>query len=244
MRTGIFSDVHGNLEALEAVLAAMAKEGVERYWCLGDVVGYCANPNECVARVRQVSEVVVIGNHDAACVGAEEIVNFNPHARDAVLWTMQHLTPENRDWLRRLPLTESREGVLLVHSSPFEPANWHYIHTRTHVGEMAKGFTSTKANCAFVGHSHQPLIFVKKEEEFYRFLGDRLKLEDGSRYLINVGSAGQPRDGNPKASFVIYDPEAGEISVFRVPYDITATQRKIREAGLPSILADRLATGS
>lgn len=244
MKIGIFSDVHGNVDSLQAVLDAMAQEGVTRFWCLGDIVGYGANPNECVARVREVAEVVVLGNHDAACVGAEDIAHFNQYARDAVLWTQRQLLPEHRDWLKRLPLTESVERMLLVHASPFEPSNWHYVHTRMQVGEMRGGFNATQARCAFVGHSHQAMILVKKGDEFFRFLGEHLRLEDGSRYLVNVGSTGQPRDGNPKAAYALYDTEADTITLVRAAYDIAAAQRKIREAGLPDILADRLETGS
>ena len=243
MKIGIFSDVHGNLEALEKVLAEMAREGVERYWCLGDVVGYGANPNECVARVREVAEKVVIGNHDAACVGAEEITHFNPRAQEAVRWTQGQLTPENADWLKRLPLTESVDGDLLVHGSPYEPALWYYIHSRMRMSEMVEGFRATEARCAFVGHSHQPLILVKRGEEFFRFLGYELTMEAGSRYLVNVGSVGQPRDGDPKASYVIYDPDAGAVRIMRAAYDVLTAQQKIRSADLPPILADRLESG-
>ncbi len=244
MKIGIFSDVHGNLEALEAVLDAQAREGVQRTWCLGDLVGYGANPNECVARVRQAADVVVIGNHDAACVGAEDITHFNQHAREAVLWTQGQLTPEHGEWLKALPFTESVEQVLLVHASPFEPSNWHYIHAQMRMVEMRNGFNATQAHCAFVGHSHQPLILIKKGEEFFQFLGDHLHLEEGSRYLINVGSVGQPRDGNPKACHVIYDTDERTVTMARATYDITTAQRKIRAAGLPDILADRLEVGT
>lgn len=243
MKIGIFSDVHGNIEALDAVIAAMQKDGVRRLWCLGDVVGYGANPNECVARVREVTEKAVLGNHDAAAVGAEEVTHFNPRARDAVLWTQKQLTEENRDWLKRLPLTEAEGEALLVHGSPYLPENWNYVHTRMRMGEMVEGFKATNARCAFVGHSHQPLILVKRGEEFFRFLGNDLKMEEGSRYLVNVGGVGQPRDGNPKAAYAIYDPDAGTVAILRVAYDVLAAQQKIRAAGLPGILADRLEAG-
>jgi diadenosine tetraphosphatase ApaH/serine/threonine PP2A family protein phosphatase len=243
VKTGILSDIHGNLEALEAVLADMARQEVERYWCLGDVVGYGANPNECVHRVREVSELTVIGNHDAVCVGAEDASHFNPRAREAVIWTQGQLTEESRDWLKGLPLTENVESALLVHASPFEPANWHYIHTRMRMSEMIEGFKATPAAVSFVGHSHQALILVKKGEEYFRFLGDKMRMEEGSRYLVNVGSVGQPRDGNPKAAYAIYDTDSGDVALLRVAYDIPAVQKKIREAGLPALLAKRLEEG-
>jgi len=244
MKTGIFSDVHGNLEALEAVLAAMTERKVERHWCLGDLVGYCANPNECVARVRQAAEAVVRGNHDAACTGGDDIASFNQFARQAILWTIHHLEDGHKEWLKNLPMTVTRDDILLVHASPRDPGSWHYIHNRMRVGEMVRAFSATQARLIFVGHSHQPMILVQKGEEYYRFLGDRIKIEADCRYLVNVGSSGQPRDGNPQASYVIYDPAAGTVAIERVPYDITVTKRKIREAGLPEMLAERLDAGS
>lgn len=244
MKIGIFSDVHGNLEALDAVLIAMRHAGVERYWCLGDTVGYGADPNACSRLVRDTAHAVVLGNHDAACVGAEDPAKFNPNAQRAVAWTAERLEPEHRTWLRQLPLTESISDNLLVHASPHEPANWHYIHTRMKAGDVVKGFAATQARCAFVGHSHQQLVLVRHEEEFFRFLGTALRLEEGRRYLVNVGSVGQPRDRDPRAAWALYDTDTGAISLERTPYDIPTAQRKIRDAGLPPQLADRLETGS
>jgi diadenosine tetraphosphatase ApaH/serine/threonine PP2A family protein phosphatase len=244
LKYGIFSDVHGNLEALEAVLGAMERDGAERLWCLGDVVGYGANPNECAVRVRDAAESVVLGNHDAACAGAEPIEHFNPKARDAVQWTARHLSEATRSWLRDLPLTITHGDVLLVHASPHEPAAWHYISPHMKQGDMMQAFASLTARVAFVGHSHQPLILVHREQQYYRFLGDHLYLEDSGRYLINVGSAGQPRDGNPQAAYALYDTLAGTVTLSRVAYDIGTAQRKIRDAGLPEALADRLESGN
>ena len=186
----------------------------------------------------------MIGNHDAACIGAESSEGFNPNARIAVEWTGRHLTESNKAWIRSLPLTESIEDILLVHASPFEPEQWHYIHTRTRPPEVERGFAATTARCAFVGHSHQQLVLVKRSTEFYRFLGTQLQLEESHRYLVNVGSAGQPRDGDARAAFVLYDTIKETITLSRVTYDVAAAQRKIREAGLPGTLADRLESGS
>lgn len=244
MRIGIFSDVHGNLESLDAVLISMRHARVDRCWCLGDVVGYGADPNPCCRLVRETAHAAVLGNHDAACVGAEDPAKFNPNAQRAVTWTAGQLEPGHRDWLRRLPLTETIDDSLLVHASPFEPANWHYIHSRMKAGDVIQGFAATPARCAFVGHSHQQMILVKHDEEFFRFLGTTLRLEEGRRYLVNVGSVGQPRDRDPRAAWALYDTDAGSISLERTPYDIPAAQRKIRDAGLPPQLADRLETGS
>ncbi len=244
MKYGIFSDVHGNLEALTAVLGAMERDGAERIWCLGDVVGYGAEPNECADRVRQSAESVVLGNHDAACAGAEPAEHFNPQARNAVQWTAGRLTESTRAWLRGLPLTVTHGDVLLVHASPYEPAAWHYVQPNMKQGDMIRAFAATGARLTFVGHSHQPLVLVHREQQYFRFLGDHLYLEEGGRYLVNVGSAGQPRDGNPQAAYALYDTLAGTVTLSRVAYDIATAQRKIRESGLPVALADRLESGN
>lgn len=243
MKVGIFSDVHGNLESLNAVLDELARMSMDRLWCLGDTVGYGANPGECVNRVREAAQVVILGNHDAACTGAEELAYFNQNAREAVLWTMNQLTDEHKRWLRSLPVTETINDALLVHASPFEPELWHYVHTRMRPGDLVQSFSATAARVIFVGHSHQQLVLVNRDDEFYRFLGTSLRLEPGYRYLVNVGSTGQPRDGDTRAAFAVYDTDAGTISLHRVEYDVATAQRKIREAGLPAILADRLENG-
>jgi diadenosine tetraphosphatase ApaH/serine/threonine PP2A family protein phosphatase len=243
MKVGIFSDVHGNLESLNAVLDECARMGLDRLWCLGDVVGYGANPNECVDRVREAAQVVILGNHDAACAGAQDLAYFNANAREAVLWTAARLDEDRKSWLRSLPLTESINDNLLVHASPFEPELWHYVHVRMRPADLERAFGSTSARAVFVGHSHQQLVLVNREKEYYRFLGTSLRMEPGYRYLVNVGSTGQPRDGDSRAAFAVYDTDEGAIALHRVEYDIGAAQRKIREAGLPPILADRLENG-
>jgi diadenosine tetraphosphatase ApaH/serine/threonine PP2A family protein phosphatase len=241
MKFGIFSDIHGNLEGLERSLSAMSREGVSRYWCLGDIVGYGANPNECVDRVRETADAVVLGNHDAACVGLEDVADFNPFAREAVRWTAAQLTENNKNWLRKLPLTRSRGEALLVHGSPFDPGGWHYV---TAVGEVVRAFAATPARLIFMGHSHQPVILATQAKECRIFGDTQINLAKGSRYLVNAGSTGQPRDGDPRAGFVIYDNRAQTMTVARVAYDLARAQRKIRAAGLPDILASRLETGT
>ena len=162
MKTGILSDIHGNLESLDAVLGELRREGVDRLWCLGDIVGYGANPNECIERVREAASITVLGNHDAACAGMESATSFNPAAKAAVEWTARQLTPENRDWLKGLPMTEPVEDLLLVHASPHEPAAWHYIHSRIRPVDMQLAFAATVARVSFVGHSHQQMVLVQR----------------------------------------------------------------------------------
>ncbi len=241
MKFGIFSDIHGNLEGLERTLAALNREDVSRYWCLGDIVGYGANPNECIERVKEIADVIILGNHDAACAGIEDVSGFNPFAREAVRWTSEKLTEANRNWLRKLPLTRIRGEALLVHASPFDPAGWHYV---TAVGEVLKAFDSTPARLIFIGHSHQPVILASQEKECRIYADPKIGLERDARYLVNAGSTGQPRDGDPRASFAVYDNRAQTLTIGRVAYDVAKAQRKIRAAGLPDILASRLETGS
>ena len=241
MKYAVISDVHGNLEALEAVLAVASREKVGDYWCLGDLVGYGANPNECIERLRPLCSAIVIGNHDAVCVGRDGPSGFNSYARDAIQWTAAQLTPANIEWLKDLPYTAEIKDVLLSHAAPYEPDRWHYL-TRT--GDMMESFQATPARLIFIGHSHQPLILFNKGKEFFWFEGDYLHLEPHHRYIMNVGSVGQPRDGNPNASFAIYDSSARTVRIWRVEYDVTLSQRKIIEAGLPEVLASRLALGA
>lgn len=244
MIAGVFSDVHGNFEALEAALAAMAKDGAQRFWCLGDVVGYGADPNACTARIREIAECTVLGNHDAACVGAEGTENFNAVAREAAEWTRRHLTPENQEWLMRLPLVREIENVVLVHASPFEPEQWRYVHGRLREADVRREFGATTTQCTFIGHSHQPLVLARRSEEVLRVAGDSIRLEPEVRYLVNVGSTGQPRDGDPRAAYVLYDTEARAVTLRRVAYDVAAARNKILRAGLPAVLAERLETGT
>lgn len=241
MKFGIFSDIHGNIEGLERALAALGREDVNRYWCLGDIVGYGADPNECIEKVREIADVVILGNHDAACAGIEDVSGFNPFAREAAKWTAERLTRDNRNWLRKLPMTRIRGEALLVHASPFDPAGWHYV---TAVGEVMKAFGATPARLIFIGHSHQPAILANQENEC-RIYGDPvINMERGARYLVNAGSTGQPRDGDARASFVVYDNKAQTLKVGRIAYDIAKAQKKIRASGLPEILASRLETGT
>jgi diadenosine tetraphosphatase ApaH/serine/threonine PP2A family protein phosphatase len=240
-RYGVFSDIHGNLEALNEVLKDMEKEGCKKYWCVGDLVGYGANPNECIEKVRALADITVLGNHDSACVGLEDTSNFNQYARKAVDWTAGQIAPYNKDWLQKLPYTAVVDGVLLVHASPSEPRAWRYMLT---ISDMLRGFKAMEGNMAFIGHSHQPLILINRGEDFFSINGEEYHVEDGVRCIVNVGSVGQPRDGVPDASYAIWEPDTRTILLKRVGYDVATAQRKIREAGLPDILASRLETGN
>ena len=241
MRYGIFSDVHGNLEALKAVLKAYESENIDEYICLGDMVGYGANPRECLALVRDTCSHVIAGNHDFAAVGKTDVTYFNSNARAAVEWTARQLTEEDKAYILSLDIMVVKTDAIFVHASLDEPDKWNYILDPITV---YKNFILLDRPLCFIGHSHIPCVFL--DEERVEFVSRREishTFKSGDRYIINVGSVGQPRDNDPMSSFCIYDAVAREISIKRVPYDIDNAQRKILEAGLPEILALRLVHG-
>lgn len=236
MRYGLFSDVHSNLEALQAVLTAMTKERIEKFLCLGDIIGYAANPNECLNRVRQLPAVAVAGNHDLAAVGHPILHELYDAAREAAEWTAAQLTEENKSWIGQLPLVAKEGDATLVHGSLVEPEEFHYIFEPA---EIQANFSLMRSPLCFVGHSHYPWIL----EEGERFEVREVTCQEGKKYLINVGSVGQPRDGDNRASFCLWDTDQKRIELKRVSYDISAVQQKILTAGLPQQFAERLEDG-
>jgi len=239
MRYALVSDIHSNLEALEAVLEDISAQAVDKLICLGDLVGYGANPNECVQRIRDLTSHVVIGNHDSAVVGQTEVSNFNPHARRAVTWTADTIDPENARYLSRRPYTDRIDDLLLVHATPSEPAAWNYLLSAPAARAEFQSFTES---ICFIGHSHQPIFFSLDEVPRSR-KDERLVCETGERYIVNVGSVGQPRDGDPRSCYAIYDAGHRTVQLRRVAYDVKSAQRKILKAGLPPVLAARLSRG-
>lgn len=244
MKYVIFSDIHGNFEALEAVLIHCAPEDVGFYVCLGDVVGYGASPNECIERVRGLSESVCLrGNHDAAVTDPRERSFFHEVALEGIAFTLGRLTEENREYLAQLPYVYSdHPRFIAVHASPWKPQAWEYVLDQIGA-ERAFGAMGTH-RVAFIGHSHAPVIFTD-DGQAERFLpGEPLMLDvQKQRYIINVGSVGQPRDGNPDASYAVYDDEVDSVRLFRVQYDREKAAEKILKAGLPPVLAERLLVG-
>jgi len=242
MRYGIFSDIHSNLEALEAVAARYAREGIEQYFCAGDVVGYAANPNECVALVKKYAFVTVAGNHDWACVGLCDAMQFNLFATQALEWTRARLSDESRDFLRSLRLEFVNKDLTLVHGSLDNPEEFDYMFDSA---AASRTFRILKTQVCFVGHTHVAGYFVMDRHSAIQYRQDAsLALEDGNRYIVNVGSVGQPRDGNSCAAYCIYDTEKKEISIKRTEYQIDFARKKILESGLSRSLGDRLLTGS
>ena len=240
MRHVILSDVHGNLEGLETVLADVTARGADTMVCLGDFVGYGAAPNECIERLRPRIEAAVAGNHDLAASGRIRLSYFNDDAKRAAHWTTRTLTAENTEYLRSLPFSVPWRGARLVHASPSSPEKWHYVFSPN---DAAIEMEECEERLCFIGHSHYPGTF---ELEGLRVAYGReslVRMKPGCRYLVNVGSVGQPRDGDPRAAYLVWDDEAGTIEHVRVDYDIEAARQRILGAGLPAFLADRLQWG-
>jgi diadenosine tetraphosphatase ApaH/serine/threonine PP2A family protein phosphatase len=241
MKYGILSDIHGNLEALEAVLETVGE--VDSYLCLGDIVGYGANPNECCDLIRELAEVTILGNHDEVALGRMDLEWFNPYARAAAEWTMAQLTPATRDFLSQLKPTARVGDLTLAHGSLPDP--WEYV---TNSFEALNTFECLKTDLCFIGHTHYAEYYWHPRENLRvrmenLIFGGVVELDPGCRYLLNPGSVGQPRDQNWKASAALYDTDAPRVEVLRVPYDLATAQAKIRAAGLPDVLWQRLAIG-
>ncbi|MBI3793565.1 MAG: metallophosphoesterase family protein [Nitrospinae bacterium] len=241
MKVAIFSDVHSNLEALEAVFKDMKREEPDKKFFLGDLVGYGPNPNECVELIRENSDVVLAGNHDLAAVGLTDHSYFNPYARDSLLWTIELLTDANKDYLKSLKPTAVTDGVQLSHSSPLAPDEWRYVHS---LQDAMDNYDSLVKNVCFIGHSHIPMIIEYADASNIIPIHDIYKtLEPKRKYIINAGSVGQPRDSNREACYLVYDDKIRNVSYRRVEYDLARTQKKMTKAKLPEHLIKRLAEG-
>ena len=243
MRAVIVSDIHGNLAALHAVLDDAARLGYDALWCLGDLVGYGPQPNECVALIQARAARCLAGNHDLGVLGAVPLDDFNAYAAAANRWTAGVLLPEARAYLATLTPRQDFAGVTLAHGSPREPV-WEYVVSPS---IAAASFAAFAGDVCFVGHSHLPLVCREPPGgEPPRLLagraGQRVPLP--GRCIVNPGSVGQPRDGDPRAAYAIYeDAPAPTIEFRRVAYDVAATQALMRQAGLPAYLIERLAHG-
>ncbi len=240
MKVAVLSDVHANLEALEAVLVDTGERQVEQYWCLGDIVGYGADPDAVVERVRGLGGPTVAGNHDWAACGLVSTRGFNRQAALAAQWTTRTMRPENLDWLKGLPLVQRVDGTLFVHATPSEPAAWHYC---MQVEDALDEMESFSEELCLIGHSHVPGAFERHDDEVRYTRAEEMMLRPGRQYLVNVGSVGQPRDGDKRAAYLLFDTVERRLQHVRVAYDIAAAQRKILAAGLPPWLASRLGDG-
>ncbi len=243
MKYGLFSDVHSNLEAFQKVLEAFEREKVDRYVFLGDIVGYNADPKRCIQLLKDLIKVsgcaCIAGNHDYAVCGLTKTDNYNPYARAAVEWTKKQLDASDTEFLKRMKLVERLNGFTIVHAELTAPQKWGYIFD---IDDAYPSFKMLKDQVCFIGHSHRPVVFSAGEMINWS-LQERVVLQKDMRYIINIGSVGQPRDGNPESSYAVYDADAGVIELKHSGYDIGKAQEKVIRAGLPKILAERLSIG-
>jgi len=239
MKYAILGDIHGNWEALTVVLQHAQAQGATHYACVGDVVGYNANPVECLTELQRLNFSVVRGNHDHYCACEETLAGFHPLAADVVAWTRRQLSPEQIQYLRALKYFAHVASFTLVHSTLDTPEMWGYVFDKL---EADANFTYQTTSVCFFGHTHVPLAF-ERAGDVRAGLYTTIKVAPGRKYFVNVGSVGQPRDGDPRAAYVMYDMKRNEIALHRLEYDIAAAQKKILDAGLPDRLAARLAIG-
>jgi predicted phosphodiesterase len=260
-RVAVFGDIHANLEALSAVLKDASKNGISRFFCTGDIVGYAASPSECLRRVRKLNCPVVLGNHDAYVSKDEDLENVKLEAGLTILWTRKQLKEKEKNWLLARPLSmdfnqgatrepraegeRSKCACCLVHSSLPDPAAWNYVMNPVRAERLIR---AQAADVVFFGHTHVPSIFAfnPQTEMFSSECPAKeglRQLEPGFKYLINPGSVGQPRDRDPRASFALFNPNTASIEIRRIEYDITSAQQKIKSAGLPIPNAERLSQG-
>lgn len=241
MKYFVFSDIHGNLEALREVISQIDVIKPDLVVCLGDIVGYGADPDKCVELVYENADIRIAGNHDMAATGQISTDGFNPSAREAIRWTSNMLTAEHIRILEESEISRKHDDCLFVHASPISPLDWDYVYTVAQAIEIFQYFDS---KFVFVGHTHIPGIINNSASEGPKAVdGNLVKVEADGRYLINTGSVGQPRDGYNSACFTVLDTDRGIIDQRRVSYDFASAQKKILNAGLPEILALRLENG-
>lgn len=232
MRIAVFSDIHSNLPALECALDYVHNLHVDALYCLGDLVGYGANPNECVELIRREATCVVRGNHDQAVFDPAMLDGFSKAGRSSTEWTLEHLSAENIEYLSSLPLRLEVDRCTLVHSSPYNPERWEYVLS---LDVAERQFDQFSTPICFIGHTHFPMVCGEDLETF--------DFKKGQRFLINVGSVGQPRDHNPQLSFGVLDTATWDYRNYRLDYDAAKAAKAIKAAGLPRFFAKRLLQG-
>ena len=243
MRVAVFSDIHSNLEALESVLEYNSRQKIDRYVCLGDVVGYGASPNECIEVLRSLPDCLcLLGNHDAAVLGVH--VNMNREAWKVIHWTRERLTLSGLKYLMAMEDLVKWGDVFFCHSNPYRPRSWHYIVERSII---SSSFARSKAKLLFIGHTHVPVVITRKNFFCVYIRSSQhpmvVPVAEVNRQIFNCGSVGQPRDGDPRASYLVYDDRKRVIEFHRVAYDYERAGEKILAAGLPEDYASRLALG-
>jgi diadenosine tetraphosphatase ApaH/serine/threonine PP2A family protein phosphatase len=235
----VLGDIHANIDALNAVVEDARKQGVTDFVSVGDVVGYNACPSECIKAVRELDCVTVRGNHDHYCSYNESLDDFQPLAASVIAWTRRQLTEDDVKWLHDLPFTKLCGGFTLVHSTLDMPDHWGYVFD---VLAAEANFNYQATALCFHGHTHVPMIY-RKAHEIMRIEPCKIRMGFGEKFFINVGSVGQPRDGDPRSAYVVYSPKTKDVEFLRIPYDIEAAMERNRKAGLPERLASRLAVG-
>jgi predicted phosphodiesterase len=242
MKYAIISDIHGNLEALQAVLKDIDSRAIDVMVCLGDIVGYYPNPEDCIELVRNRVDICVAGNHDYAAIGKIDTQNFTYYAFAAMEWTKHNISEKAKEFLRSLSLTIERDNMFFTHSSPSNPQDWSYVFPDSEEA-VFEAFKCLVHRINFIGHTHWPSIMIQENDRVILHSEHKIKLQESNYYLINVGSVGQPRDFDSRSCYAIYNTEENEISLVRVKYDFTITQKKIRNKKLPLFLAERLEKG-
>ena len=241
MRWAAVSDIHSNLEALEAVLADLERARPEAIVCLGDFVGYGGSPNECVERLRPRLAAAVVGNHDLAAIGGTRVDAFTGDAARAARWTGTVLTAEHRDYLAALPFSVVWRNARLVHASPARPERWAYVLS---IEDATEEMGAYQEPLCLIGHSHYPGAFERDPSGTVRYSREpEIAMRSGRRYLVNVPSVGQPRDSDPRAGYLLVDEDAAALRQVRIAYDVEAAMRRIQDAGLPRFLSERLQWG-
>lgn len=241
MKLALISDIHANLEALVAVLRDIEQKQIDKLISLGDVIGYGVDPTPCLKLVDSHCDMKLMGNHEHAVLGLTPLDCLNGMARESIEWTTKEIGDRGRAIIEDYQLTFTHGQAKYVHSSPFEPSAWHYI---MHVHDARKAFTHFNEALCFFGHTHIPVLFTKPVDGDTKMkAGHSIEAQEGCRYLVNVGSVGQPRDNDPRACYVIFDEYEGLIEFHRVAYDIGLTQSKMADAQVPKVLIERLEEG-
>ncbi|MGM0443613.1 MAG: metallophosphoesterase family protein [Fibrobacterota bacterium] len=244
MKTALISDIHGNLDALEAVLEHIETMQVDRIICLGDIIGYGPNPNECVSRVSEAAVETVLGNHDSAVFAPSSEINFNSNALYAITWTHSVIHKEALQFLNSLPMKREHEDITIVHATPYDPYQWFYISS---IEDALFNFNFFKTKFCFNGHTHVPGIIELSRDtgdiRVYKEKNFKYDPREQFRYIVNVGSVGQPRDGDNRACYAILNTDTTALNFHRIPYDIESYQNKMRDAGMPEFLIRRVQRG-
>jgi diadenosine tetraphosphatase ApaH/serine/threonine PP2A family protein phosphatase len=240
MKYIVFSDIHSNLQALEAVAEDFVRQKADKIFCAGDIVGYGAQPNECAALISSIASSSIAGNHEDAVLGRIDTTFFNEFAASAVAWTKENLDKKGYEYISGLPYVLAEGNMTAAHGTLHSPREFRYM---LNCDAATRTFEEMASGVCFVGHTHVPGVFVYRNGNIYQTFSEKVNIEDNDKYIINTGSVGQPRDKDPRACYCVYDTDRSIVEFRRVEYDIRTARSKIVEAGLPQVLGDRLLLG-